>query len=69
MIGSQAVLGQFPEAPITVYFTVRQYWGRQPSKSYVESFRSQRRLCQELVDNHIIPSVIRPLAQTIDSKQ
>ena len=25
--------GQFPEAPISVYFTVRQYWGRQPYKT------------------------------------
>jgi hypothetical protein len=61
--------GQFPEAPISVYFTVRQYWGRQPFKSYVESYRNQRRILQEMVDSHIIPAVIKPLAQTIDSRQ
>lgn len=61
--------GQFPEAPISVYFTVRQYWGRQPYKEFVESFRNQRRQLQELVDAHIIPGVIRPLAQTIAAKQ
>jgi hypothetical protein len=61
--------GQFPDAPISVYFTVRQYWGRQPFKEFVESYRNQRRLCQELVDSHIIPAVVRPLAQTIATKQ
>ena len=25
---------QFPEAPITVFFTVRQYWARQAGKSF-----------------------------------
>lgn len=61
--------GQFPEAPISVYFTVRQYWGRQAGKTFGESYRNQRKICQELVDAHIIPSVIRPLAETIANKQ
>jgi hypothetical protein len=61
--------GQFPEAPISVYFTVRQYWGRQPFDTFAESYQNQRRICQELVDNHIIPGVVRPLAQTIAAKQ
>src|SRR5262245_48460989 len=61
--------GQFPEAPISVYFTLRQYSGRSPFKNFLESYRNQRKLCQELVDNHIIPAVVRPLAQTIAAKQ
>lgn len=61
--------GQFPEAPISVYFTVRQYWSKQPYKTFVESYQNQRRVCQELVDEHIIPAVVRPLAQTIAAKQ
>src|SRR5262249_5915375 len=61
--------GQFPEAPISVYFTVRQYWGRQAVKDFNESYRNQRRICQELTDSHIIPGVVRPLAQTIAAKQ
>lgn len=65
----QVRTGQFPDAPISVYFTVRQYWGRQPFKTFGESYRNQRRLCQELVDAHIIPGVIRPLAQAIAAKQ
>jgi hypothetical protein len=61
--------GQFPEAPISVYFTIRQYWGRQPYKSLGESYANQRRLCQELVDQHVIDAVVRPLAQVIAAKQ
>jgi len=61
--------GQFPEAPISVYFTVRQYWGRSGYKNFLESYKNQRKHCQELVDNHIIPAVVRPLAQTIAAKQ
>lgn len=65
----QVRTGQFPEAPISVYFTIRQYWGRQPYKTYVESYRNQRAICQDMIDNHIIPAVVRPLAQTIAAKQ
>jgi hypothetical protein len=65
----QVRTGQFPEAPISVYFTVRQYWGRQPFKTLAESYQNQRRICQELVDSHVVPGVIRPLAQTIAAKQ
>src|SRR5262249_55621958 len=61
--------GQYPEAPISVYFTVRQYWGRQPYKTFGESYKNQRKIVQELVDHHIIPSVIRPVAQAIAAKQ
>jgi hypothetical protein len=61
--------GQFHEEPISVYFTVRQYWGGQPYKSFVESYRRQRELCQELVEQHIVPSVVRPIAQVIAAKQ
>src|SRR3984893_16328671 len=49
----QVRTGQFPDAPISVYFTVRQYWGRQPIKEFKESYRNQRRKWQELVDSQI----------------
>jgi hypothetical protein len=65
----QVRTGQFPEAPISVYFTIRQYWGRQPAKTFGESYKSQRARCQELVDAHIVPGVIKPLAQAIAAKQ
>lgn len=60
---------QFPEAPITVFFTVRQYWARQAGKTFVEGYQNQRKHLVELVDNHIIPAVIKPLSQTIENKR
>jgi len=65
----QVRTGQFPEAPISVYFTVRQYWGRQGSKTFIEAYQRQRKQCQELVDQHIIPAILKPLSQTIGNKQ
>ena len=65
----QVRTGDFPQAPISVYFTVRQYWGRQAAKTLSESYASQRKICQEMVDAQIIPAVVRPLAQAIAAKQ
>jgi hypothetical protein len=64
----QVRTGQFPDAPISIYFTIRQYWGRQPYKTLAESYENQRRICQELVDSHVVPNIVRPLAQTISAK-
>ena len=60
---------QFPDAPITVYFTIRQYWARQAGKTFVDGYRHQRKICQDMVDSHIIPAVIKPLSQTIENKR
>jgi hypothetical protein len=65
----QVRTGQYSEAPISVYFTIRQYWGRQPYKTFGESYRNQRRICQELADSHVVPNILRPLAQAIAAKQ
>lgn len=61
--------GQFPESPISVYFTVRQFWGKQSFKTFVESYENQRRVIDELVNSHVIPAVLTPLAQAISTKE
>lgn len=61
--------GNFPETPISVYFTVRQFWGRQPYKSFLDSYRNQRRLLDEMVSDFVVPSVIQPISRTIGAKQ
>ncbi|MCS6977353.1 MAG: hypothetical protein NZM31_10155 [Gemmatales bacterium] len=65
----QVRTGQYGEEPISVYFTVRQYWDGRSKTSFVDSYRKQRSVCQEMVDNYIVPSVIRPLARVIEAKQ
>ena len=65
----QVRTGNFSESPITVYFTIRQFWGKQAFKSFHESYRNQRRLLDELVASHLIPGVITPLQRAIAAKQ
>ncbi len=60
--------GEFPEEQISVYFTVRQYWGTGPGRSFVDSFRHQREIGEELVMQRIIPKIVKPLAQAIASR-
>jgi hypothetical protein len=60
--------GEFPEDQISVYFTVRQYWGSGPDRTYLESFRRQRAIGEEVVEKLVIPRIVRPLAQAIASR-
>ena len=64
----QVRMGSFPETPISVYFTVRQFWGKVPFKSFVDSYQNQRRILDELVNSHVIPNVINPLQRAIAAK-
>lgn len=64
----QVRTGQFPESPVTVYFTVRQFWGKQPFKTFAESYHNQRRILDELVSTYVVPQVINPLAKAISAK-
>lgn len=60
--------GEYPEDQISVYFTVRQYWGTGPQRTFLDSFRRQREIGEEVVMNRVIPRVVRPLAQAIASR-
>lgn len=53
---------------ISVYFTIRRYWHGQPVGEFLDSYRLQRELCQELVDQHVIPAILQPLATIIATK-
>lgn len=65
----QVRTGQFSEAPISVYFTLRQFWGKQPFKTFLESYRNQRRILEEMVTDVVWPSIVQPLARTLGAKQ
>jgi hypothetical protein len=64
----QVRTGEFPDDQISVYFTVRQYWGTGPEMSFVESFRRQREIGEETLQRIVIPRIVRPLAQAIASR-
>lgn len=60
--------GDFPEEQISIYFTIRQYWGTGPDRSFLGSFQRQRELGEELLNERVIPRIVRPLAQAIASR-
>lgn len=62
-------IGQYPEMPLTVNFAVRQFWGRMPFKSFSESYRNQRTLLRDMIEEQIMPLILKPLAARISAKQ
>jgi hypothetical protein len=64
---SHVASGAFPEDQISVFFTVRQYWGQGPGPTLVESFRRQCAIGEEAVEKRIIPRIVRPLVRAIAS--
>jgi hypothetical protein len=59
---------EFGDDQISVYFTVRQYWGKGPDVSFVESLRRQREVGEEIIQRSILPKIVKPLAQVIASR-
>jgi len=59
---------EFGDDQISIYFTVRQYWGKGPEMSFVESLRRQREVGEEIIQRSILPKIVRPLAQVIASR-
>ena len=64
----QVKRGEFPDDQISVYFTVRQYWGTGPEGSFLDAFRRQCRIGEEILEERIIPRVVRHLAAAIASR-
>jgi hypothetical protein len=64
----QVRTGEFPDDQISVYFTVRQYWGTGPDRTYLDSFRRQRSIGEDAVEKLVIPRIVRPLARAIASR-
>jgi hypothetical protein len=59
---------EFTEDQISVYFTVRQYGSLQHDASYEETLRELRHECEELLHEHVVDQVLKPLAQAISTK-
>jgi hypothetical protein len=57
----------FIDDQISVYFTVRQFWGNGPEMAFLESMRRQRQIAEEILEQSVVPRIVRPLAQAIAS--
>ncbi len=64
----QVRTGEFGDDQISVYFTIRQYWGNGPDRSFLESFHAQREIGEEIMKNQVVPRIVRPLARAIASR-
>jgi hypothetical protein len=57
--------GEYPEEQLSVYVTARQYGSLNPDETFVQTVDELARLCQDVVDNYVVESVLRPLQRTI----
>ncbi len=64
----QVRTGEYDDDQISLYFTVRQYWGSGTQKGFLESFRNQRDIGEDIVSKIIVPKIVRPIAQAIASR-
>lgn len=58
----------FPEEPISVYFSMHQYGSLPHDGSFVETLRELRRDCERLLNEHVYEQILRPLHQAISLK-
>src|SRR6056297_1020970 len=61
----QVRTGEFSEDLISVYLTVRRYDSLGIDESYAQEFGRIAGLCRDLIDEHLITSVLQPLQQAI----
>jgi hypothetical protein len=64
----QVRTGDFPEEQLSVYVTARQYGSLGPNRTFSETLDRLSEICQEILENHVIDHVLRPLARTISMK-
>ncbi len=60
--------GEYPEDPITVYFTVRQYGSLPPETSYEQTLLELKENSDQILKDQIIARVLYPLAQAISTQ-
>lgn len=60
--------GEFTDDQISVYFTMRQYGSLQHDASFEETLSELRHECEQIVEEHVVDQILRPLAQAIATK-
>jgi hypothetical protein len=64
----QVRTGQYGEDVISIYFTVRRYWGMGSDGTFVASYRRQVEQGLELVHEHVVPNILVPLSEVISTR-
>lgn len=60
--------GDYTEEQLSVYLLVRRYDSLRPGESFVDELRRLAKVCTDMVDNHLVENVLKPLQQTIAIK-
>lgn len=60
--------GDYTEEQLSVYLLVRRYDSLRPGESFVDELRRLAGICTDMVDNHLVENVLKPLQQTIALK-
>ena len=61
----QVRTGDFAEDQISVYMTLRRFESLAANESFVDEFDRLSALSRDLVDEYLVPTVLRPLQETI----
>jgi len=64
-MAAQIRTGEFIEEQLSVYLTARQFGSLPPGATYSETLDKLYQLGKEIVDSHVLPNVLQPLARTI----
>jgi hypothetical protein len=57
--------GEYQEEQLSVYVTARHYGSLQPGQTYFEVLNRLQEVCRKVVDDHVVESVLQPLARAI----
>jgi hypothetical protein len=60
--------GEYPEEPISVFFTVRQYGSLPVQSSFKDALQNIREKTEELLEHNVVEQVLRPLQLAISAK-
>ena len=60
--------GEYPEEPISVYFTLRQYGSLEPNTTYQDALRNLYERSDQLMEAFVCDQVLRPLQLAISAK-
>ena len=60
--------GEFPEEQLSVYVTGRQLGSLAQETSYVETLAELSSFCEDVIESHVVPNVLTPLARMIALK-
>ncbi len=64
----QVRTGDYPDEQISVYVTARQYGSLGPDMTFVDTLKRLNKVCQDMLDQHVVEQVLKPLAQAISLK-